>query len=222
MNTSSPNTQQLGPNSTMTPPGRAYQEHILNEIEANRSIYIEFLQSFVGAASPNPPGDTRAASEVIKTFLSRNDVRPITIAPLAHAINVFASFNGEQGNGRRVLFNGHIDTFPLNDDTTRLFPPCSGLNDGERIHGLGAVGMKAGTAASVIAFTILKKWSSHLTGSVALMAVSDKESGARYGTQYLLELWGDSLNADYCVINGEPGGLQSVRFGEKGERCRIC
>jgi succinyl-diaminopimelate desuccinylase len=200
MNTSSPNTQQLGPNSTMTPPGRAYQEHILNEIEANRSIYIEFLQSFVGAASPNPPGDTRAASEVIKTFLSRNNVQPITITPLAHAINVFASFNGEQGNGPRILFNGHIDTFPLNDDTTRPFPPCS----------------------SVIAFTILKKWSSHLTGSVALMAVSDEESGERYGTQYLLELWGDSLNADYCVINGEPGGLQSVRFGEKGERCRIC
>jgi succinyl-diaminopimelate desuccinylase len=97
----------------MTPPGRAYQEHILNEIEANRSIYIEFLQSFVGAASPNPPGDPRAASEVIKTFLSRNDVQPITIAPLAHAINVFASFNGEQGNGPRVLFNGYIDTFPL-------------------------------------------------------------------------------------------------------------
>jgi succinyl-diaminopimelate desuccinylase len=165
----------------MAPPSRAYYDQLIQKhIEVNRTTYITFLQNLIRAPSPNPPGDTRAASEVIKAFLSRNEIQPHVISPLPHAPNVVASFSGQQGNGPWVLFNGHVVTFPLNDEGARQIPPCSGLNDDERIHGLGAVDMKAGTAASVIAFTLLKKWANHLTGSVALTAVSDEETGGQY------------------------------------------
>lgn len=77
--------------------------------------------------------------------------------------------------------------------------------------------MKAGTAASVIAFTLLHKFVSSLKGSVALTAVSDEETGGKWGTRYLLENCGDpSPWKGDIVLNGEPGGLQSIRFGEKG------
>jgi succinyl-diaminopimelate desuccinylase len=193
-----------------------YGNLIISDIDANRATYIHFLQDLIRAASPNPPGDTHQASEVIKTFLLNNDIEPHVIAPLPHALNVVASFNGLRGNGPRVLFNGHIDTFPLNHEVARQLPPCSGFTVDDKIHGLGAVDMKAGTAASIVAFTLLKNLSAKPTGSFALTAVFDEETGERYVTKYLLDSCGDAWKTD-CVINGEPGGLQSIRFGEKAK-----
>jgi hypothetical protein len=68
--------------------------------------------------------------------------------------------------------------------------PWSGdLVDG-RIHGRGAVDMKAGTAASVIAYSFLYRYRHLLSGSLALCAVSDEETGGKWGCKYLLELDG--------------------------------
>jgi succinyl-diaminopimelate desuccinylase len=194
---------------------RSYYEHLINKgINANRYKYIHFLHNIIQAASPNPPGDTHAAKEVIKNFLSRRHIRPRTFAALPHAPNLVVKFEGRKGRGPQVLFNGHIDTFPVNGETASQLHPCSWLIAGERIHGLGAVDMKASMAASVIAFTLLEEYSRFLTGSVVLTAVSD-ETGGRYGTQYLLDSCGD-VERIYVVINGEPEGLQSFRLGEKG------
>ncbi|KAF2109628.1 acetylornithine deacetylase/succinyldiaminopimelate desuccinylase-like deacylase [Lophiotrema nucula] len=193
------------------------RQDILREIEENREHYVTFLQNFIRAASPNPPGDTTEASKVVVEFLSSHDIKPNIIAPLERAPNVVTDFNGSKGLGARVILNGHIDAFPVErpDDWER--GPYSGYNDGTSIHGRGGVDMKAGTAASIIAFTLLKKRAEHLRGSVALTAVSDEETGGKWGTKYLLEQCGDSSpwKGD-VVLNGEPGGLQSIRFGEKG------
>ena len=196
----------------------ASAESLLQEISANQDSYVLFLQQLIRAASPNPPGSTTKASSVILDFLRQHDISPDIIAPQPHMPNVVADFNGEKGPGPRVVFNGHIDTFPANEPENWERGPYSGDNDGTSIHGLGAVDMKAGTAASIIAFTLLKKRAQQLKGSVALTAVSDEETGGKFGTKYLLEQNGEGpsrWNGD-CVINGEPGGLQSVRFGEKG------
>ncbi|KAI4700561.1 hypothetical protein J4E81_003522 [Alternaria sp. BMP 2799] len=199
-------------------PARQYHESlILCEIEANKDKYIHFLQRLVRAASPSPPRDTRAAADVVTKFLSANNIYADIVAPMAHMPNVVSDFEGRLQDGPRVVFNGHMDTFPVNNLEGWKIPPYSGHNDGTSIHGLGSVDMKAGTAASIIAFTLLKKRASHLIGSVALTVVSDEETGGEWGTKYLLDHCGE--NSPWlgdCVVNGEPGGLQSIRFGEKG------
>lgn len=48
--------------------------------------------------------------------------------------------------------------------------------------------MKAGTAASIIAYTILQSRTESLNGSVGLMAVLDEETGGKRGTRYFLEI----------------------------------
>jgi acetylornithine deacetylase/succinyl-diaminopimelate desuccinylase-like protein len=194
-----------------------YESLILAEIDANLSKYLNFLASLVKCPSPNPPGDTRPAAHYVRNFLSLHDVQPTTIAPVAHMPNVVAEFNGSRGPGPRVVFNGHIDTLPANN-AEDWHVNQSGFNDGTLIHGLGVVDMKAGVAASIVAFTLLKKWAALLTGSIALTVVSDEETGGVHGTKYLLEHCGtpSPWKGDF-VINGGPGGLQSVRFGEKGK-----
>jgi len=77
--------------------------------------------------------------------------------------------------------------------------------------------MKAGTAASVIAFGYLHRYRKHLKGSLALTVVSDEETGGRWGSRFLLDDGGsESPWRGDCMINAEPGGLESIRFGEKG------
>ncbi|KAI4943428.1 hypothetical protein J4E91_009337 [Alternaria rosae] len=198
-------------------PAKHYHENlILCEIEANKDKYIRFLQRLERAASPDPPGDTRAATCVVSKFLAANSIYAEAIAPMAHMPNVVSDFNGRLQDGPRVVSNGHMDTFPVNNLEGWRVPPYSGYNDGTSIQGLGSVDMKAGTAASIIAFTLLKKRASHLVGSVALNVVSDEETGGQWGTKYLLDHCGENLPwLGDCVVNGEPGGLQSVRFGQK-------
>ncbi|KAF2642942.1 acetylornithine deacetylase/succinyldiaminopimelate desuccinylase-like deacylase [Massarina eburnea CBS 473.64] len=195
----------------------AMRQDIIAEIEANRDFYIAFLQRFIRAASPNPPGNTTEAAQVISTYLSQQNVAYQIIAPLDHAPNVVADFKGDKGPGQRIILNGHIDTYPVEKPSDWERGPYSGHNDGTMIHGRGGVDMKAGTAASVIAFTLLQKRAESIKGSVALTAVSDEETGGRYGTRYLLENFGDpSPWLGDCMLNGEPGGIESIRFGEKG------
>ncbi|KAF2795676.1 putative peptidase [Melanomma pulvis-pyrius CBS 109.77] len=195
----------------------ATRQELLLEIEQNRDEYIIFLQTLIRAASPNPPGDTKEAAQVIVDYLTGHEIISKIIAPLPHAPNVVADFECGQGSGDRVILNGHIDTYPVENPDEWERGPYSGFNDGKKIHGRGGVDMKAGTAASVIAFVLLKKRAEQMKGSVALTAVSDEETGGKWGTRYLLEHCGDpSPWTGDCVLNGEPGGLSSIRFGEKG------
>lgn len=193
------------------------RQAILSEIAENQADYVTFLQDLIRAASPNPPGDTTAAAKVIIDYLSYHGISTQTIAPLPHAPNVVASFPGKNGNGPRVVLNGHIDTYPVENPDNWERGPYSGYNDGTSIHGRGGVDMKAGTAASVIAFVLLYKYSLGFTGSVALTVVSDEETGGKLGARYLLEKCDNpSPWKGDVVLNGEPGGLASIRFGEKG------
>jgi len=75
--------------------------------------------------------------------------------------------------------------------------------------------MKAGTAASVIAYTYLYRYRHLLTGSLGFCAVSDEETGGKWGSRYLLDLEGPDWKGD-CMIDAEPGGLGTIRFAEKG------
>ena len=199
----------------MFPSKATAREEILSEINQNKDSYITFLQNLIHAASPNPPGDTRESAQTVIDYLKHHGITPSVIAPLTHAPNVVVDFEGIQGPGDRVVLNGHLDTYPVENPDSWERDPYSGYNDGKNIHGRGGVDMKAGTAASIIAFTLLKKRSGQLKGSVALAAVSDEETGGQWGTRYLLENFGDKWKGD-CAVNGEPGGLSSIRFGEKG------
>ena len=118
-----------------------------------------------------------------------------------------------RGNGPRLVLNGHIDLFPVSDAASWSRDPWSGDLDGGALHGRGATDMKTGTAASIIAFRALharRAWS----GRLGLTAVSDEETGGRWGSLFLLQ--SDPRWRRDCMLNAEPGGLGTIRFAEKG------
>lgn len=204
-------------------------EALLDVIKADTEAHIDFLQRLVQAPSPNPPGDTRAAAAVIRDYLSsQHGIQTQVIAPGGeHMPNVVAEFacGGATQGGPRLAMNGHIDVFPAGDGHDWERDPWSGDVVDGKLHGRGTVDMKAGTAASVIAFAYLHRYREHLKGSVALCAVSDEETGGKFGTRWLLGPDEDGKElaegerskwAGDVVINAEPGGLNTIRFAEKG------
>lgn len=192
-----------------------FKKSLLADMEAGKEEQILLLQSFVRASSPNPPGDTAAAAAVLTDYLSSKNIPYELITPQVGKPNVVSEFQGGNGPGSRVVLNGHIDAFPVGNETSGWDrDPYSGdIVDG-RIHGRGVVDMKSGTASLVIAYACLYARREHLKGSIALCAVSDEETGGRWGTRYLLEhdkyRWGGDV-----MLSAEPSG-RTIRFSEKG------
>ncbi|TKA65149.1 hypothetical protein B0A55_09878 [Friedmanniomyces simplex] len=189
---------------------------LLKLIEAEQDVHLEFLQSLIRTPSPNPPGDTREAVRLVEKYLHEHGIESRRIAPHSDAPNL-VSVTGTRLATRRLVLNGHIDSFPVADaDQWRRDPYSGDIEDGF-IHGRGVVDLKAGTAASIIAYTYIHRFQSQLTGQCALEVVSDEETGGKYGTRYLLEEdEGRQTWRGDCVLNAEPGGMESIRFGEKG------
>jgi succinyl-diaminopimelate desuccinylase len=189
------------------------RELLAGWIEEDRPHLIEFLQSFVRAKSPNPPGDTREAADVITTYLGRHGLPYRVIAPQEVMPNIVGSFEGGAG-GRHLVLNGHIDCFPVGEGHGWTQDPWGGAIVGGRLYGRGAADMKTGTTASIMAYRLLHRIKDRLKGRLTLTCVSDEETFGPWGARYLMEQHPE-VHGD-CLLNGEPGSPYSIRFGEKG------
>ncbi len=189
------------------------REVLLQAIERDRERILDFYRGFIRAKSPNPPGDTREAAAHIGKLLSGEGVQYRTIAPKSEMPNIVASFEGAAG-GRHLVLNGHIDVFPVGEGVGWTQDPWgAALVDG-RIYGRGACDMKAGTTASIFTYLYLSRIRDKLKGKLTLTCVSDEETFGPWGARYLIEHHPE-VRGD-CLLNGEPSGLGTIRFGEKG------
>ncbi|KAF5697771.1 hypothetical protein FGLOB1_12517 [Fusarium globosum] len=198
------------------------KQSFLQALAADEHNQTSFLQKFVQAASPNPPGGTIKAAAVIGGYLSSKNI-PCEFVDVNGdgKVNVISDFQGGKGPGPRVVLNGHVDVFPVGDGSGWSRDPWSGDTVDGRLHGRGVVDMKSGTASLIIAYAFLYERRHLLSGSVALCAVADEETGGKWGTKYLIEQdkhrWGGDL-----MLCAEPGGLETIRFAEKGTLRLTC
>ena len=168
----------------------------------------------IAAASPNPPGDTRAVAEVAAACI-REAVpsAEVTLHASAEAIvNVVARIRGT-GAGRRVVLNGHLDTYPVGETDAWSVDPAGATADG-RLYGRGAADMKGGIAASIVALAGLAGVAGAWPGEVVLTLAGDEESMGPLGTRWLLDTV-PHASGD-AVIIGDAGSPRVLRFGEKG------
>ena len=188
------------------------KESLLAAIEQDRDEIIEFFRGFIRVKSPNPPGDTREAAAYVGRFLSSQSIEYRTVAPKEEFPNIIAAFDAPQ-SGRHLVLNGHIDVFPVDPVGWTQDPWGGELADG-KIYGRGACDMKAGTTASIFTYRYLHRLRDKLKGRLTLTCVSDEETFGPWGARYLVDNCPEVLGD--CVLNGEPSGTNTVRFGEKG------
>ncbi len=112
-----------------------------------------------------------------------------------------ARFPG-RGQGRSLLFNGHIDVVDVEprDEWTR--DPFAGKVAGGRVHGRGACDMKGGVAAMVLAAEVLAGLDVPLAGDLTVNTVTDEESTGAGGLATAR-----TLRADGAIVP-EPTALE--------------
>jgi succinyl-diaminopimelate desuccinylase len=189
------------------------REVLAGWVTDERQQLIDFLQGFVRAKSPNPPGDTRVAAAFITDYLRRFALPYRVIAPQETMPNIVGSFEGGSP-GPHLVLNGHIDCFPVGERRGWTQDAWGGAIVEGKLYGRGAADMKAGTTASIMTYRLLHRIKDRLKGRLTLTAVSDEETFGPWGARYLMEHHPE-VHGD-CVLNGEPGSPYSVRFGEKG------
>ena len=187
---------------------------IAAEVGARRNDLVAMAQRLVAAASPNPPGDVTAAAAVADELLRSIDgitIKRFESAPgIVNLVGLIAS--GKPG--RRLIFNGHLDTFPLGENLGWTVPPLGGtLRDG-RLYGRGISDMKGGIAASLLAARILAAHRQHWRGQIAITLAGDEETMGALGSRWLLENVPEAKGD--AMICGDVGSPLVVRFGEKG------
>jgi succinyl-diaminopimelate desuccinylase len=183
------------------------------EVEAQRAFLIETTQELVAVASPNPPGDVTAVAEMAAGLLQAIEGARIARYETAPGIvNLVAVIPGK-GPGRRLIFNGHLDTFPVGEGKWTV-PPLGGtLKDG-RIYGRGVSDMKAGIAATLTAVRILARLRDRWRGELVVTLAGDEENMGSLGSRWLLEHVPEAKGD--AMLCGDVGSPMVVRFGEKG------
>ena len=189
------------------------KQRLAARIGSRTAELVELCRTLVRIDSTNPPGDTTAMVEAVEAVLDATPgIAHRRVVGRAPAVNLVAQVRGA-GPGRRLVLNGHLDTFPIGEARWTHPPLGADLEDG-RIYGRGACDMKAGVAALVLAFVTLAEFRDAWNGELVLTLVGDEETGGRWGTQYLLanveEAVGDAM------LNADTGSPRVVRIGEKG------
>jgi succinyl-diaminopimelate desuccinylase len=199
---------------TPTPSSDDPKTRLLAWIDADQAEIVAFLSGFLQAKSPNPPGDTREADAHVRALLEREALPFRIVAAKPHLPNIVGTFTGA-APGRHLVLNGHMDVFPAIEDRPGERGQWSGEITEGRVYGRGAADMKCGTTASIMTYRYLHRLRDQLKGKLTLTVVSDEETGGRWGTKHLMETCPEDVLGD-CCLNGEPSGLPTLRFAEKG------
>lgn len=177
---------------------------------------VALTRRLMAVPSPNPPGDVRACAEAAAALV--RDLAPDAEVSLhetsPEVTNLVARIAGA-GPGRLLAFNGHLDTYPVNEALPWTVDPLQGeVRDG-RLFGRGAADMKGGMAASILAFGLLARHRRAWRGEAVLTLAGDEESMGPLGTGWLLDNV-PGLAAAGAVVIGDAGSPRVLRFGEKG------
>lgn len=181
---------------------------------ARRATLLDWCGRLLAAPSETPPSDTRAVAGVAAAILRAVPGAEVALHTRQEpVVNVVARLRGG-GPGRRLVFNGHLDTFPAGDrGGWSVEPFAATLRDG-RVYGRGAADMKGGVACSLLAVALLADCRRDWPGEVVVTLAGDEERMGCLGTAHLLEAvpcaTGDA------VISGDLGSAAVLRCGEKG------
>lgn len=213
----------------MTPLDRIKKD-IRRKIRKSGAELIGVARDLIGIPSENTPpgGHEKKAQQYLKIFLDRAGIKNKfvdldKVPGLArHAAfypgrnyhdrpNLIARWPGK-GNGKSLLFSGHVDTMPVGSAPWKHEPLGKEIS-GDKLYGRGAYDMKGGLAAMVMALKTLVASGVELEGDLLFESVVDEEHAGCNGT-LANRLAGH--NADAAIL-AEPSN-QVIYPAHKGFR----
>lgn len=175
---------------------------------------VENTVRMVRIPSETPPSDTRAMVEYLNDMLGTIPSLEWSVYTQEEPVQNIIAVLKSGKPGKRLVFNGHIDTYPAGDISKWDESPWSGeIHDGF-IYGRGSSDMKAGIACFLAATKILANHKDLWNGEIVLTLAGDEEAMGPRGTRFLLET--EALATGDAMICADVGAPDSLRFGQKG------
>jgi len=175
------------------------------EIQINRETLLSLMQDLIQIDSVNPSLSSKGPGEAviaryIGEYLDKLGLEVSFQEIEKNRVNVIGILKGT-GRGPSLMLNGHTDT--VSADNMEVDPFAAEKKDGN-IYGRGALDMKAGVAALIMAVRSIIEAGIKLKGDVILTLVADEEY-ASIGTEAVV----DEYSADAAIIC-EPTDLAIV------------
>lgn len=124
--------------------------------------------------------------------------------------NIIGHIKGK-GEGKAILFDGHIDHVPVTDEQKWEFAPYSGEISEGRIHGRGTSDMKGQVSAMMAAASYFAEDTNRdFNGDIYVAGVVHEEIFEGVAARKI----SDAINPDYVVI-GESSEL-NLKIGQRG------
>jgi acetylornithine deacetylase/succinyl-diaminopimelate desuccinylase-like protein len=166
-------------------------------------------QSLLRIDTTNPPGNERAAAELIATSLREVGLEPQLLEAQPHRTNLVVRHRGT-GAKPPLLLTAHLDVVEA-DATKWRRPPFSGEEHDGCLWGRGAIDMKNMAAMCTAIFRRLASTNTRLDRDLIFAAVADEEAGCDLGSRFLVEQHKSLVEAEYAI--GESGGF-SLHLGD--------
>ena len=177
----------------------------MTEIQINRESLLTILQKLIQIDSVNPSLSGQGTGEAliaryIGAYLNKLGLAVRFQEIEKNRVNVLGILKGT-GGGPSLMLNGHTDTVSADNMET---DPFAAEKKGGKIYGRGALDMKAGVAALIMAAQTIIEAGIKLKGDLILTLVADEEY-ASIGTEAVV----DEYSADAAIIC-EPTDLAIV------------
>ena len=109
------------------------REALAGRADDSLSRLIDMTQTLVRIASPNPPSHTTEIAKAAERLLGAIPwVEVRRVEPEPGIVSLVARVRAKNP-GRRLIFNGHLDTFPIGDSAGWTAPPLSGALRDDRL-----------------------------------------------------------------------------------------
>jgi acetylornithine deacetylase/succinyl-diaminopimelate desuccinylase family protein len=163
------------------------------------------MNKLISFNTSNLPGNEHDCAEWAAAYLEAHGFDALLVSHAEKRSSVVAAKKGKNG-GRKVVFNGHLDTVPPGGGWNT--DPFRGIEKDGRIYGRGAADMKGGLASMIA--TAINAVQRPFTGEIMLNLVADEEL-FNIGTVETLPYTAD---ADYVLI-GEPT-MMEIHIAHRG------
>ena len=171
----------------------------------NETPVVQLLSKLIRTRSYS--GEEQGVVEVLKTFFSENGFDEIHVDTTGNIIGVL---NGSRP-GPTVLFDGHIDTVPVQDPKLWKHDPFGAEIEDGRMYGRGTSDMKGAVAAAACAAARFKRETGgDFAGRICVSGVVHEECFEGVAAREISEKFKPDL-----VVIGEASEL-NLKIGQRG------
>lgn len=166
---------------------------------------IELCQALIQQKSYS--GEEQGVVSVLKDYMQKNGFDEVAVDDYGNLVGCI------KGNrpGKKLLFDGHMDTVPVSDPAEWTYPPFAAEIHQGRIYGRGTSDMKGALSAMVCAAAnFARDTEKQFAGEVYVAGVVHEECFEGVAARAISK----AVNPDYVVI-GEASQL-NLKIGQRG------